>query len=96
MTYHCSVEPVHEGNENNIVVYIPAGPDCPLNRAYLRHMNQRFERGARPPDFEWYGLTESEEENFVGRASALDLSDEGKITIGLWAWPWASRTPPVL
>ena len=80
---NASVEPVHKGGGNNVVVYIPAGPDCPLNRAYLRQMRPRFESGTRPPDFEWYGLTESEEQSFVGRASALDLSDEGKRTMGL-------------
>ena len=78
-----SVESVHEGNEDNVVAYIPAGPDCPLNRAYLRKMRPRFESGARPPDFEWFGQTESEEQKFVGRGSALDLSEEGKRTMGL-------------
>ena len=57
-----SVEPVHGGTENNTVVYVPAGPDCPLNRSYLRNMRPRFESGTRPPDFEWYGLTESAEQ----------------------------------
>ena len=46
-------------------MYVPAGPDCPLNRSYLQNMRPRFESGTRPPDFEWYGLTESPEQGGI-------------------------------
>ena len=51
------MEKVHNGRENNTVVYIPAGPDCAMNRAYSDKMRKRFELGATPPDLESYGNT---------------------------------------
>ena len=51
------MEKVHDGEENNTVVYIPAGPDCAMNRAYSNKMRKRFEVGATPPDLESYGNT---------------------------------------
>ena len=51
------MEKVHNGSKNNTVVYIPAGPDCALNRAYSDKMRKRFELGATPPDLESYGST---------------------------------------
>ena len=51
------MEKVHNGRENNTVVYIPAGPDCAMNRAYSDKMRKRFEEGITPPDLESYGST---------------------------------------
>ena len=50
-TAHNSVEKFHNGTEDNIVLYISAGPDCALNRDYVEKMRGSFERGATPPDF---------------------------------------------
>ena len=46
-----SVESEHQGNSHNSVLYIPAGPDCPINRDYLRRMRHTFVLSHSPPDF---------------------------------------------
>ena len=51
------MEKVHNGKKDNAVVYIPAGPDCTLNRAYLEKMKESFGRGTTPPDLVNYGNT---------------------------------------
>ena len=76
-----SVEESHGGAEDNTVLYIPAGPDCPRNRAYAERMRRRFERGVRPPDFEFKGIPELERDA-VERASFADLSEEGRRMMG--------------
>ena len=74
-----SVEDRHNGKETNSVLYIPVGPDCPLNRLYVERMRFRFSSGLAPPDFEKKPENEKE---FTNRASSSDLSREGKIMMG--------------
>jgi len=47
---HC-VESAHLGREPNVVIYIPCGPDCPVNRLYVERSRMLFRRGLGPPDF---------------------------------------------
>ena len=77
-----SVEPVHNGKATNTVLYIPVGPDCPINRLYVERMKFQFLSGLSPPDFE--GKPENEK-CFKGRASFLDLSSEGMKMMGFQA-----------
>ena len=74
-----SVESVHNGNETNSVLYIPVGPDCPVNRLYVERMKFRFLSGLAPPDFE---AKPENEKTFIGRASLSELSSKGKIMMG--------------
>jgi hypothetical protein len=69
---------MHEGDKENIVLYIPVGPACPLNRLYVERLKHSFQNGILPPDFSGVG----EEHKFVDRAGMDDLSEEGKKVMG--------------
>ena len=44
-----SVESEHRGIDHNSVFYIPTGPDCSINKIYLRRMRHAFMLGQTPP-----------------------------------------------
>ena len=46
-----SVESMNSSPEYNSVLYIPAGPDCPINRNYARRLRHSLITGDTPPDF---------------------------------------------
>ena len=73
-----SVETQHGGEEPNGVFYTGFGPDCRINRNYLRHMRHSFLLGSSPPDFPENNL----EEDFTGRATVDDLNDLGRELTG--------------
>lgn len=69
-----AVEPAHTGAAESNVIYIPAAPDCPRNRAFLARQWPAFLDGRSPPDFPADDL----ETGFAGRAGAADLSPLGR------------------
>ena len=73
------MESAHNGKETNSVLYIPVGPDCPVNRLYVERMRFRFLSGLAPPDFE---AKPENEKTFIDRASLSTLSSKGKIMMG--------------
>ena len=75
-----SVEEKHDGKDANSVLYIPVGPDCPLNRAYLEKAKENFLAGENPPDFQ--SSLGSLEKDFRGRATIEDLNENAKKMMG--------------
>ena len=73
-----SIENRVEGNEANSVMYIPAAPDCQINRMYLRKLRHSFVLGKTPPDFRENDF----EINFEDRGNISDLSDVGRKSMG--------------
>ena len=69
----------HNGSKTNSVLYISAGPDCPVNRLYVERMRFRFLSGLAPPDFE---AKPENEKSFTGRSSYSELSAAGKVMMG--------------
>jgi len=82
--WHCdtihSVEEFHSGTETNTVLYIPVGPDCPNNRAYIEKAKKCFLDGEFPPDFKM--PTKQDERNFQDRATLDDLNEDAKVMMG--------------
>ncbi len=74
-----AVEPVHGGQANSNVMYIPAAPDCPRNRAFLPRQWKTFAAGTSPPDFPPDDL----EVAFTGRARVEALSALGRRQMGV-------------
>ncbi len=77
-----SVESEHRGREHSSVLYIPAGPDCAINRDYLRRARHAFALGASPPDFP----KNDYEVDYRGRATPEDLTEIGRAAMG-----WTSQ-----
>ena len=61
------------------MLYIPVGPDCPVNRLYVERMKFRFLSGLAPPDFE---TNPENEKVFKGRAGLPELSTKGRKMMG--------------
>ena len=74
-----SVEPVHSGTSTNSVLYIPVGPDCPINRLYVERAKFLFRRGLGPPDF---GGSPENEFEYEDRAGWEDLTEEARRMLG--------------
>ena len=74
------VEEFHSGTETNTVLYIPVGPDCPNNRAYIEKAKKCFLDGEFPPDFKM--PTKQDERNFQDRATLDDLNEDAKVMMG--------------
>lgn len=74
-----AVEARHEGSRPSNVMYIPAVPDCPRNRAYLAPQLAAFRAGRSPPDFPADDL----EVGFAGRAGLAAVSAPGRAQMGL-------------
>ncbi|MBN9510513.1 MAG: DUF1479 family protein [Alphaproteobacteria bacterium] len=74
-----AVEPVHAGRTPSNVMYIPAVPDCPRNRAMQARQLPAFLEGRSPPDFPPDDL----EVDFAGRATSASLSPEGRRQMGV-------------
>ena len=74
------MEKENNGNEHSSVFYIPSGPDCRINRDYLRRMRHTFAAGKSPPDFP----VNDYEVDFRGRATLKDLTGAGRKAMG---WP---------
>ena len=72
------MEKEHGGREHSSVFYIPAGPDCRMNRSYLRRMRHAFLLGRTPPDFPPNNL----EADYAGRAGMPDVSKLGRELMG--------------
>jgi hypothetical protein len=74
-----AVEARHTGGAESNVMYIPAAPDCPRNRAFLARQLPSFVQGRSPPDFPADDL----ETDFVGRAGPDFLSALGRRQMGV-------------
>lgn len=74
-----AVEAVHGGTTESNVMYIPAAPDCPRNRAFLARQLPSFISGSSPPDFPADHL----ETDFAGRAGAALLTPLGRRQMGI-------------
>ena len=72
------MEREHKGSEYSSVFYIPSGPDCAINRDYLRRMRHTFMLGQSPPDFP----TNNYEINFSDRANLKHVSEIGRQMMG--------------
>ncbi len=72
------MEKHHGGRDASSVFYIPAGPDCAINRAYLRRMRHAFALGQTPPDFP----VNDYETDYTNRANIGDLTDIGREMMG--------------
>jgi hypothetical protein len=73
-----AVEDAHHGAGYSNVMYIPSAPACAKNDEYLRRQLPSFLEGKSPPDFP----TDHFEVDFVGRATAEDLTPLGKAQLG--------------
>jgi Protein of unknown function (DUF1479) len=73
-----AVEDVHLGNGYSNVMYIASLPACAKNDAYLKRQLPSFLEGASPPDFP----ADDFEVDFVGRATADDLTALGRSQLG--------------
>jgi hypothetical protein len=81
--WHCdtihAVDPVHRGQSDSSVFYIPAAPLCQVNVDYLAQQRHSFEHGIPPPDFPG-GEGES---RHVGRATPENINTlEGRRAMG--------------
>ena len=81
--WHCdsihAVDPVHQGQQDSSVFYIPASPLCQINLDYLVQQRYSFEHGIPPPDFPG-GQGESQH---IGRATPQHIQTmEGRRTMG--------------
>jgi hypothetical protein len=74
-----AVEARHGGAAESTVMYIPAAPDCPRNRAFLGRQLPAFLAGGSPPDFPADDL----ETGFAGRAGPESLTELGRRQMGL-------------
>ncbi|PFH48468.1 hypothetical protein AMATHDRAFT_65378 [Amanita thiersii Skay4041] len=82
--WHCdvvhSVEVEHTGSDESAVMYIPAVPLTPQNKAYIEKQKNAFLSANRPPDFP-QGMSEA---GFVGIATAEDIKNPlGRQAMGL-------------
>jgi hypothetical protein len=82
--WHCdtihAVDPVHRGQSDSSVFYIPAAPLCEVNAEYLARQRHSFQHGIPPPDFPG-GDGES---RHVGRATPANVETlEGRRAMGL-------------
>ncbi|KAJ3730940.1 hypothetical protein DFJ43DRAFT_1189621 [Lentinula guzmanii] len=80
--WHCdvvhSVELEHTGKDDSAVMYIPAMPTTPMNKAYVERQKESFLQGVSPPDFP------KSSQNFVGIGRSTDfLSPIGLQAMGL-------------
>ncbi|TCG05779.1 hypothetical protein BZM27_31050 [Paraburkholderia steynii] len=73
-----AVEDEHKGTGYSNVMYIGSLPGCAKNDEYLRRQLPSFLDGASPPDF----APDNFETDFIGRASADDLTPLGKSQMG--------------
>ena len=69
------------GKDINTVMYIPAGPECPLNRLYVERAKHCFLNGLTPPDFHM-NRKANMEKDFIDRATVEDLNDDALIMMG--------------
>lgn len=74
-----SVADEHAGEDYANVIYIGASPKCAKNEAYARKQAIKFLAGESAPDF----AAEDYEVDFEGRATVADLTESGKIQMGL-------------
>jgi len=81
-----AVEPSHDGTKTNTVMYIPAGPDCPLNRMYIEKAKLCFQSGSIPPDFDDSNLPSrgKDQKKFKGSATLEDLDANAKSMMGFY------------
>ena len=69
----------HAGSEYASVLYIGSAPDCAKNRAYLPKQKHAFLEGRSAPDFAAMDF----EVEFKGRATEQDLTDLGRVQMGV-------------
>lgn len=74
-----AVEDEHKGTGYSNVVYVGASPRCAKNTVYARKQARAFIEGLSAPDF----APENYEVNFIGRATAADLTELGKEQMAL-------------
>ncbi|NML30154.1 DUF1479 domain-containing protein [Paraburkholderia antibiotica] len=73
-----AVEDAHRGTGYSNVMYIASLPACAKNDAYLKRQLPSFLEGKSPPDFP----ADHFETDFVGRATADDLTALGRAQMG--------------
>jgi hypothetical protein len=76
-----AVDPVHNGDENASVVYIPACPATPTNKAYNKKQLAAILSGQRPPDYVEDGEV-LDERTLVGHLGLDDLTVEARKAWG--------------
>ncbi|OZJ05544.1 hypothetical protein BZG36_01674 [Bifiguratus adelaidae] len=78
--WHCdlihAVDPLHQGQSDSSVLYIPAAPLCRLNVEYLVRQRDAFLKGIPGPDFPGYPHAAGESKH-VGRATQEFLEQVG-------------------
>ncbi|WP_027800496.1 DUF1479 domain-containing protein [Paraburkholderia dilworthii] len=74
-----AVEDAHRGTGYSNVMYIASLPSCAKNDAYLKRQLPSFLEGKSPPDFP----ADHFEVDFVGRATADDLTPLGRSQMGM-------------
>ena len=74
-----AVEDHHQGSDYSNVMYIGAAPDCEKNRTFLPKQADAFLHGQSCPDF----APEDYEVDFVGRAQLSNLTELGRLQMGL-------------
>ena len=74
-----AVEDHHQGNGYSNVMYIGAAPVCEKNQIFLPKQADAFLKGRSSPDF----APEDYEVDFVDRAQLSDLTELGRLQMGL-------------
>ena len=93
--WHCdsihAVDPVHRGQSDSSVFYIPAASLCQVNLDYLLQQRYCFQQGIPPPDFPG-GEGES---RHIGRATPDHIhTSEGKCAMGFEPFKIRSNMTP--
>ncbi len=73
-----AVEDAHRGKGYSNVMYIASAPGCAKNDAWLKRQLSAFLDGKSPPDFP----ADHFEVDFIGRATADDLTASGRAQMG--------------
>ncbi|KAI0151809.1 hypothetical protein GGR57DRAFT_503737 [Xylariaceae sp. FL1272] len=74
-----AVDPVHNGDEDASVVYVPACPTTNMNKDYVKRQLQNALSGLPPPDRTGVELDERTLKGYMGFDG---VSDEGKAALG--------------
>ena len=82
VAWHCdtihAVEPIHSGNTDSSVFYIPAAPTSPRNLEYLKRQMQTMETGGVPPDFPGAGEETEGESGWLQQGGWNDVHQLGQ------------------
>lgn len=74
-----AVDPVHNGEGDASVVYVPACPTTPINKAYVKEQLEAALAGRAPPDSTEVKCDETKLKGYKGFDG---VSEDGKAVLG--------------